>query len=112
MVHVGDSFANPVTREQFEWRATNASTGGECCEFDLHLGAGAKLAAAHRHPNQVESFFLLSGSLQMKLDGQRRTVTPGEEVVVPGGSAHSWGNVSDEPAHVLVRLTPSILIDE
>ena len=112
MVHVGDSFANPVTRERFEWRATNASTGGAYCEFDLHLGAGAKLAAAHRHPNQVESFSLLSGSLQMKLDGQRRTVDAGEEVVVPGGSAHSWGNVSDEPAHVLVRLTPSILIDE
>lgn len=112
MVQIDDSFENPVTRERFVWRATTASTAGEYCEFDLHLDAGAKLAAAHRHPRQVESFSLLSGSLEMKLAGKHRTVTAGEEVVVPGRSAHSWGNVSDEPAHVLVRLTPSIKIDE
>lgn len=112
MIQIGDSFENPVTRERFVWRATTASTAGEYCEFDLHLGPGAKLAAAHRHPGQVESFSLLSGELQLKLDGQRRTLTAGEEVVVPGGAAHSWGNVADEPAHVLVRLTPSAMIDE
>ena len=112
MVHIGDSFENPITRELFVWRATSASTAGEYCEFDLHLGAGATLAAAHRHPSQVESFSLLRGSLEMKLAGQRRTLMAGEEVVVPGGVAHSWGNVADEPAHVLVRLTPSIKIDE
>lgn len=112
VVGIGDSFDNPVTRERFEWRATTASTAGEYCEFDLHLAAGAKLAAAHRHPKQVESFSLLSGTLEMRLGGQHRTVAAGEEVVVPGGTAHSWGNVSDESAHVLVRLTPSIKIDE
>lgn len=112
MIHIGDSFENPVTRERFVWRATTSSTGGQYCEFDLHLGPGAKLAAAHRHPGQLESFSLLSGSLQMKVAGQRRSVLAGEDVVVPAGTAHSWGNVADTPAHVLVRLTPSLLIDE
>ena len=112
MVQIGDSFENPITRERFVWRATTASTAGEYCEFDLHLGAGAKLAAAHRHPKQLETFSLFSRSLEMKLAGERRTLVAGEEAVVPVGTAHSWGNVSDEPAHVLVRLTPSALIDE
>ena len=49
MVQIGDSFENPITKERFVWRATAASTGGEYCEFDLHLGPGATLAAAHRH---------------------------------------------------------------
>lgn len=112
MVRVGDSFENPVTRERFTWRATASSTGGKYCEFDLHLGPGAKLAAAHRHPGQIETFSLLSGSLEMKVDGQRRTVTAGEDVVIARGSAHAWGNTSDEPADVLVRLTPSLLADQ
>lgn len=112
MVQIGDSFENPVTRERFVWRATSASTSGEYCEFDLHLGAGAKLAAAHRHPGQMQTFSLVSGSLEMQLGGQRRTVTAGEEVAVPADTAHAWGNTSDEPAHVVVRLTPSYLIEE
>jgi len=112
VVQIGDSFENPVTKERFVWRATTSSTGGDYCEFDLHLGAGAKLAAAHRHPGQLETFSLISGALEMQLAGQRRSVAAGDEVVVPGGMAHAWGNVADEPAHVVVGLTPSLMIDE
>ena len=112
MVQVGDSFENPVTKELFVWRATAGSTGGEFCEFDLHLGPGAKLAAPHRHPGQLETFSLLTGTLEMKVAGQRRTVHAGEEVAVPMDTPHAWGNTSDDPAHVLVRLTPSLMADE
>jgi quercetin dioxygenase-like cupin family protein len=112
VVQIGDSFENPVTRECFVWRATTASTGGKYCEFDLHLGPGAKLAAPHRHPGQLETFSLVSGSLEMKVAGRRRTVTAGEDVAVPAGTAHAWGNTGDEAAHVVVRLTPSYLIEE
>lgn len=112
MVAIGDNFENPVTRERFVWRATAASTGGQYCEFDLHLGPGAKLAAPHRHPGQLETFSLLAGTLETKVAGHRRTLDTGEDVAVPMGTAHAWGNTSDEPAHVLVRLTPSYLIEE
>ena len=112
MVQIGDSFENPVTRERFTWRATAASTGGQYCEFDLHLGPGARLAAPHRHPGQLETFSLVSGSLEMILAGQRSTAAAGEEVAVPAGTAHSWGNTGDEPAHVVVRLTPCYLIED
>ncbi len=112
MVDVGDSFSNPVTRERFVFRATSASTGGAYCEFGLHLGGGATLAAAHSHPGQIESFALLSGDLAMTVGRERRSVTAGEEVVVPAGTGHAWGNVSDQPAHVLVRLTPAKLIED
>jgi quercetin dioxygenase-like cupin family protein len=112
VVAVGDTFENPVTRERFVFLATAGSTGGEYCEFDLHLSPGAKLAAAHRHPGQLEAFSVLSGTLQSRVDGQSRVVGTGEELVVPVGAAHTWGNPGDQPAHVRVRLTPSTLADE
>ena len=33
-------------------------------------------------------------------------------MAVPAGTAHTWGNTADEPAHVVVRLTPSYMIEE
>lgn len=112
MVQVGDSFENPITRERFVFLATAATTGGGYCEFDLHLGPLAKLAAAHRHPGQVETFSLVSGSLTVKISGQKRTVAAGEDVAVPVGAAHAWANTGDQPAHCLVRLTPSYMIED
>ncbi len=112
MVAVGDSFANPVTGERFVWRATAGSTGGEYCEFDLHMDGGAKLAAPHRHPGQLEAFSVLAGRLHSTVDGQQRVLETGEEFVVPVDTAHTWGNPSDEPAVVRVRLTPSKLAED
>ena len=109
---VGSTFENPVTGERFVMRATAASTGGRYCEFDLHLAPGAKVAAPHRHPGKLETFSLLSGALEMAMAGQRRRVEAGEDVAVPIGVPHTWGNTSEEPAHALVRLTPSYLVDE
>ena len=44
MANVGGS-GQPVSRERFVWRHTATSTGGAYCEFDLHLGEGAVVAA-------------------------------------------------------------------
>jgi quercetin dioxygenase-like cupin family protein len=112
VVEVGESMENPVTGERFVWRATAASTGGEYCEFDLFLAPGAKIAAAHRHPSQLETFSVLSGTLEMRIAGQRRSIPAGAEAAVPAATAHSLGNPGDQPAHALVRITPSYLIDE
>jgi quercetin dioxygenase-like cupin family protein len=112
VVQVGEIMENPVSGERFVWRATTASTGGEYCEFDLFLAPGARIAAAHRHPSQLETFSVLSGTLEMKIAGQRRIVPAGEEAAVPAAPAHALGNPGDEPAHAVVRITPSYVIDE
>ncbi len=103
---------NPASGERFVWRATASSTGGEYCEFDLFLAPGARIAAAHRHPSQLETFAVLKGTMQMRIAGRQRTVPAGEEAAVPAATAHALGNPGDEPAHVVCRITPSYRIDE
>jgi quercetin dioxygenase-like cupin family protein len=112
VVQVGEIMENPASGERFVWRATAASTGGEYCEFDLFLAPGARIAAAHRHPSQLETFSVLSGTLEMHIGGRQRVVPTGEEAAVPAATEHALGNPSDEPAHVVCRITPSYLIDE
>lgn len=88
MVAVGQEMANPITGERFVWRDTRESTAGSWCEFDLHLAVNAKVAATHRHPLQEERFSIISGGLEVDVDGSRRTAGPGDTVVVPAGAAH------------------------
>ena len=112
MVQVGQIMENPASGERFVWRATAASTGGEYCEFDLFFAPRAKIAAAHRHPSQLETFSVVSGTLEMKIAGQQRMFSVGEEAAVPATAAHALGNPGDEPTHAIVRITPSYQLEE
>lgn len=115
MVTVGDEMSNAITGERFVWRATRESTGGDHCEFDLHLAPHAKVAAPHRHPLQTEVFTVLEGRVTFRRGAGRRewvTAGPGESVEIPQGSPHSWGNSAPEGSLVRVRLAPALRTEE
>jgi len=100
---------NPVTRERFVWRHTAASTGGEFAEFDLFLGEGATLAAAHTHPAQREDFRVERGAIVLRVDGgEEHRLGAGAERSIAPGTAHMWGQTGTEEAHVVIRLTPAL----
>jgi quercetin dioxygenase-like cupin family protein len=53
------------------------------------MKAGAH-AAAHRHPHE-QIFWVLSGRMDFRLGGERRTCGPGDVGVIPGGVEHeAW----------------------
>lgn len=112
MVQVGQEMTNARSGERFVWRATRESTAGAYCEFDLYLEADAKVAAAHRHPQQEERFTVLDGEFTLDVDGATSSLRPTEEGVVPVGAAHRWRNTTGRPAHVVVRLTPALHIED
>ena len=112
MVDVGDEMRNPLSGERFVWLATRASTQGAYCEFDLHLDAGAAVAAPHRHPHQEERFTVVSGALLLDQTGRSSRLGPGETGVIPPDVTHRWGNAADGGSHVVVRLTPALHIED
>jgi quercetin dioxygenase-like cupin family protein len=61
----------------------------------------------HRHPRQEEVLYLLSGTLEQWLEGESRTLQPGDAVFVPRGLVHASFNVGSEDAKFLVVLSPS-----
>ena len=42
----------------------------------------------HYHRESEEFYFILSGSGKMELDGEERTVAPGDAIVIPPGAWH------------------------
>jgi hypothetical protein len=95
MAVVGQEMVNPISRERWVWLHTAASTGGAFCEFVLHLGHGALVAAPHIHPFQQERFGSMSSAPSSTRVRPARS-TPARETRAPVdrkcvNDLRSWG---------------------
>jgi quercetin dioxygenase-like cupin family protein len=67
-------------------------------------GAGAGL---HRHPSWQETFLVLEGRFDFEADGERRSMGPGEILVIPRGAPHGFTCTSEEAGRLLTISTPA-----
>jgi quercetin dioxygenase-like cupin family protein len=112
MAHAGQIIRNPVSGETIEFVATAADTGGERLEFELTLTPDGRVPGAHVHPEQVERFEVIEGTMRFRLGWRRITAQAGETVVVPAGRMHKFANAGDERARVRVRVIPALDMED
>jgi mannose-6-phosphate isomerase-like protein (cupin superfamily) len=62
-------------------------------QVTVTLAPGFAGPPLHVHPHQEESFEVLSGVLDVCIDGQWRELEPGERVTVPAGTPHTIRNL-------------------
>ncbi|MFF5506220.1 cupin domain-containing protein [Streptomyces roseolus] len=86
--------------------ATNASTGGEFGLYKVELGARAAGAQTHFHKAMSESFYILSGELELYNGEKWVTGRAGDFLYVPVGGLHAFKNVTDEPMSMLMLFSP------
>ncbi len=67
---------------------------------------GGRRPPAHRHTNCSEAYF--DGLVSIIVEGEELTVGREGSVLVPRGTAHTFGNTSAEPARLLVIHTPAM----
>jgi len=58
----------------------------------------------HQHPHE-QGTYILQGELEMNLDGERRTMRPGDLVIIPGEMEHSV-IVVPQPVQLLDIFSP------
>jgi mannose-6-phosphate isomerase-like protein (cupin superfamily) len=86
--------------------ATGASTGGDFGLYRWDSGPRSGGAAPHFHRTMSESFFVISGMVEL-YDGKRWIEAgPGDFVYVPEGGIHGFRNESAEPASMLILFSP------
>ena len=81
---------NPATSECIEFAAT-AEEGEDLIRFNWRSMPGG-LITEHVHPHQEERFTITAGEAHFTVNGEQRTVGPGETIVVPVGARHSESN--------------------
>jgi mannose-6-phosphate isomerase-like protein (cupin superfamily) len=106
MAKYGDTFENRITGEHAVILRGDEDGGGKPILASLTLAVGGAVAGEHTHPHLQERFHVISGQLAVRLDGQQTTLGPGQDASAPAGTAHDWWNAGDQPAHVLVEISP------
>ncbi len=91
---------------QVHYLATGARTGGEFGLYRWDFTGPRSGPDPHFHKTVSESFFVLSGTVQL-YDGRDWTdAAPGDYMFVPEGGIHGFRNASGEPASMLLLFAP------
>jgi len=101
----GVSVPNPVGG-RLTFKIGSADTDGALTAFES-IAAPGEGPPLHVHLNDDEIFYALEGSFRFKLDGELRDAPAGTLAFIPKGVEHTWQNVGDEPARLLIVTAPA-----
>jgi len=66
----------------------------------------------HKHPNQEEYFYVISGEVRFALGDRRVILKAGDSVLGPRGIPHTFAAVEGKPSHMLIAFTPAGKMEE
>lgn len=89
-----------------DYLATGASTNGQFGLYRWNMSAHQGGADPHFHRTISESFFVLSGAVQLYNGDRWREGSPGDFLFVPEGGIHAFRNDSGAPATMLILFAP------
>lgn len=87
-------------------KAAGAQTRGRLTVAEFLNPAGFA-PPLHRHLEEDEMFYILSGTAGFLCDGEKLTARPGDFVLLPVGLPHTFVVGSEEPLRCLQITTPS-----
>jgi mannose-6-phosphate isomerase-like protein (cupin superfamily) len=81
---------------------------GDFSLMERTLPPGGRRPPPHRHTNCSEAYFVLEGLVTVVVEDEELSLGPEEFVLVPRGTAHTFGNSSEEEARLLVLHAPAM----
>jgi len=82
--------------------------GGDFSLMERTLPPAGRRPPPHRHTNCSEAYFVLDGLVSVVVEGEELRVGPEGFVLVPRGTAHTFGNAGDGEARLLVLHAPAM----
>jgi len=90
---------------------TPAETHGQALEMEWELLPKADGTPVHIHPFADESYKVLEGQLEVKINGQWKTLKQGEAFTVNKGVPHTFRNPLDAITRVYNTHSPAMQFD-
>jgi mannose-6-phosphate isomerase-like protein (cupin superfamily) len=90
------------------FKALAEQDGGDFSLMERTLPPGGRRPPPHRHTNCSEAYFVLDGLVAVTIEGEDLSVGQEEFVLVPRGTAHTFGNAGPDEARLLVIHAPAM----
>ncbi len=93
---------------KLRWMSNPPSTGARdltVIEVNITPGQGHDF---HKHPDQEEVIYVISGEIEQWLDREKRLLGPGDSVFIGADVVHASFNVGQEVARLLAILGPCV----
>src|ERR1700690_718609 len=90
------------------FKAVAEQGGGDLSLMERPLPPGGRRPPAHRHANCSEAYFVLDGLVSVVVEGEELAVGPEGFVLVPRGTAHTFGNAGEAEARPLATHPPAL----
>jgi mannose-6-phosphate isomerase-like protein (cupin superfamily) len=102
----GEGIALRARGSSMLFKAIADTTGGTFSLMERQLPVSNRRPQRHRH-HGPEGFYVLEGSIEFIVGAQSRIGGPGFWALVPGGTAHTFGNAGESPARLLIIHAPA-----
>ena len=90
------------------FKALAEQDGGDFSLLERTLPAGGRRPPPHRHSNCSEGYFVLDGLVSVEVGGEEVAVGPQGFLLVPRGTAHTFGNAANDESRLLVIHAPAM----
>ena len=87
-------------------KVTGEETNSQMFEWVEHLKPGSGIPT-HVHTKEDEVFRVLSGQLEITVDGKSTVLNPGDMAFAPKNIPHSWRVIGDKEAKMSTTAFPS-----
>ena len=102
-----DGGTNHLDGESSRCFLSGEQTGGLFSLTESVLDPGADQAPLHVHSREDETFYVLEGRVTAAVGDQSRELSAGDSVWLPRGVPHRIRVEGQEPARILMLLTPA-----
>ncbi|MDX6356849.1 MAG: putative monooxygenase [Streptomyces sp.] len=106
IIHLDDTSPNRRRGGDLRAMLTPATVGSTSGFMGLALIEPGDRIGEHYHPYSEEFVFVVSGSLEVDLDGVSHPLRPNEGLLIPVDVRHRFRNVGDTEARMVFHLGP------
>jgi mannose-6-phosphate isomerase-like protein (cupin superfamily) len=112
MFSKGDELYDKRFSERYLILEAARDTGGEFVRIEDTAAPGPPRRPMSAHPAQRERFEVLSGTLELTVDGEQHLLGPGDSFVVEPGARHLPRNAGDGELRLVGELRPAGRFEE
>lgn len=111
MAYQGKKIRNTITGQDILFLQTTTDSNGELLEMESTYQPHSKEPKPHYHPFQEELFHVVSGEINVRIDGLVKSLKAGEELFIPKKKVHSMWNASEFETVVNWKVRPAMITE-